>query len=190
MTRSRRRGHERGGGHGRPSGCGHRRRSGAPSPMTSQRRTPRLAPGRCSSISSRRRTAAASLSMDPPLSPEERTAAAQDLFNHFFRLGPLQPLLDDESIEEVVVNAPDRGSWSGPEVPRRSSTRASPPMRKSGPACPDHLAIRKADRRRVARRRRAPSRRGRACTRCFRRSRDGHASRSVATGWWPRASTT
>ncbi|MEX0816620.1 MAG: ATPase, T2SS/T4P/T4SS family [Gaiellales bacterium] len=49
------------------------------------------------------------LSNDPPLSPEERTAAAQELFNQFFRIGPLQPLLDDESIEEVVVNAPDRG---------------------------------------------------------------------------------
>jgi len=49
------------------------------------------------------------LSTDPPLSPEERTAAAQELFNQFFRLGPLQPLLDDETIEEVVVNAPDRG---------------------------------------------------------------------------------
>ena len=49
------------------------------------------------------------LSQDPPLPPEERTAAAQELFNQFFRLGPLQPLLDDESIEEVVVNAPDRG---------------------------------------------------------------------------------
>jgi len=49
------------------------------------------------------------LSNDPPLSPEERTAVAQELFNQFFRIGPLQPLLDDESIEEVVVNAPDRG---------------------------------------------------------------------------------
>lgn len=49
------------------------------------------------------------LSQDPPLSPEERTATAQELFNQFFRLGPLQPLLDDESIEEVIVNAPDRG---------------------------------------------------------------------------------
>jgi pilus assembly protein CpaF len=49
------------------------------------------------------------LSNDPPLSPGERTAAAQELFNQFFRIGPLQPLLDDESIEEVVVNAPDRG---------------------------------------------------------------------------------
>jgi pilus assembly protein CpaF len=49
------------------------------------------------------------LSDGPALSPEERTAAAQDLFNEFFRLGPLQSCLDDESIEEVVVNAPDRG---------------------------------------------------------------------------------
>lgn len=44
-----------------------------------------------------------------PLSAEARTAAAQELFNQFFRLGPLQPLLDDETIEEIVVNAPDRG---------------------------------------------------------------------------------
>jgi pilus assembly protein CpaF len=49
------------------------------------------------------------LSQDSPFSPEERTATAQELFNQFFRLGPLQPLLDDESIEEVIVNAPDRG---------------------------------------------------------------------------------
>jgi len=49
------------------------------------------------------------LSSDPPLAPEERTAAARELFNQLFRLGPLQPLLDDETIEEVVVNAPDRG---------------------------------------------------------------------------------
>src|SRR5215211_1498766 len=49
------------------------------------------------------------LSNDLPLSPDERTAAAQELFNQFFRIGPLQPLRDDESIEEVVVNAPDRG---------------------------------------------------------------------------------
>ena len=37
-----------------------------------------------------------SLTDRTPLSAEERTAAAQDLFNHLFRLGPLQPLLDDE----------------------------------------------------------------------------------------------
>ena len=43
------------------------------------------------------------------LAPEERTAAARELFNEFFRLGPLQPFLDDESIEDLVVNAPDRG---------------------------------------------------------------------------------
>ena len=39
------------------------------------------------------------LSQDPPFSPEERTATARELFNNFFRLGPLQPLLDEESIE-------------------------------------------------------------------------------------------
>jgi pilus assembly protein CpaF len=50
-----------------------------------------------------------SLSKDVPLSPEDRTGAAQELFNHLFRLGPLQPLLDDEAVEEVVVNAPARG---------------------------------------------------------------------------------
>jgi pilus assembly protein CpaF len=49
------------------------------------------------------------LSHDAPLPPDDRTAAAQELFNQFFRLGPLQPLLDDESIEEVIVNAPDLG---------------------------------------------------------------------------------
>ncbi len=49
------------------------------------------------------------LSEDSPLSSEERTEAAQELFNQFFRLGPLQPLIDDETVEEVTVNAPDRG---------------------------------------------------------------------------------
>ena len=49
------------------------------------------------------------LSEDSPLSSEERTEAAQELFNQFFRLGPLQPLIDDETVEEVAVNAPDRG---------------------------------------------------------------------------------
>jgi pilus assembly protein CpaF len=49
------------------------------------------------------------LSHDAPLPPDDRTAAAQELFNKFFRLGPLQPFLEDESIEEVIVNAPDRG---------------------------------------------------------------------------------
>jgi pilus assembly protein CpaF len=43
------------------------------------------------------------------LSADERMAAEEELFNQFFRLGPLQPLLDDEAVEEVVVNAPDRG---------------------------------------------------------------------------------
>ena len=49
------------------------------------------------------------LSGDAPLSSEERTEAAQELFNQFFRMGPLQPLIDDETVEEVAVNAPDRG---------------------------------------------------------------------------------
>ena len=55
------------------------------------------------------------LAHDPPLDAENRTGAAQELFNRFFRLGPLQPLLDDESVEEVIVNAPDRGFvvWAG-----------------------------------------------------------------------------
>jgi pilus assembly protein CpaF len=49
------------------------------------------------------------LSHDAPLPPDDRTAAAQELFNQFFRLGPLQPFLDDEQVEEVIVNAPHRG---------------------------------------------------------------------------------
>jgi pilus assembly protein CpaF len=43
------------------------------------------------------------------LPAEDRTEAAQILFNQVFRLGPLQPLLEDETVEEVAVNAPDRG---------------------------------------------------------------------------------
>lgn len=43
------------------------------------------------------------------LPPEARTQVAQALFDLFFRLGPLQAYLDDPEIEEVVVNAPDRG---------------------------------------------------------------------------------
>ena len=44
-----------------------------------------------------------------PLPAAQRTEAAQILFNDVFRLGPLQPLLDDDTVEEVAVNAPDRG---------------------------------------------------------------------------------
>ena len=43
------------------------------------------------------------------LSTHERTLVAQELFNQFFRLGPLQPLLEDETVEEVVLNSPNRG---------------------------------------------------------------------------------
>ena len=49
------------------------------------------------------------LSRSTPMSPDERTATAQELFNQFFRLGPLQPFLDDEQVEEVIVNSPGRG---------------------------------------------------------------------------------
>ncbi len=49
------------------------------------------------------------LSADSPLSLEDRTEATQELFNRLFRLGPLQPLLDDERVEEVVVNSRHRG---------------------------------------------------------------------------------
>jgi pilus assembly protein CpaF len=44
-----------------------------------------------------------------PLSTDERTESAQVLFDHLFRFGPLQPFLDDDTVEEVTVNAPDRG---------------------------------------------------------------------------------
>jgi pilus assembly protein CpaF len=43
------------------------------------------------------------------IAPDERTEIAKRLFDLFFRLGSLQPYLDDPEIEEVVVNAPDRG---------------------------------------------------------------------------------
>ncbi|MGH2726016.1 MAG: hypothetical protein ACRDKS_03470, partial [Actinomycetota bacterium] len=43
------------------------------------------------------------------LSTDERTAIAKRLFDLFFRLGPLQRYLDDAQIEEIVVNAHDRG---------------------------------------------------------------------------------
>lgn len=49
------------------------------------------------------------LAGEPALSNDDRTAIAQRLFDLFFRLGPLQLFLDDEAVEEVAVNAPDRG---------------------------------------------------------------------------------
>lgn len=49
------------------------------------------------------------LAGQPPVSSEERTEIAQTLFDLFFRLGPLQRFVDDEDIEEVVVNASNRG---------------------------------------------------------------------------------
>jgi pilus assembly protein CpaF len=49
------------------------------------------------------------LSQGALMSADESTATAQELFNQFFRLGPLQPFLDDEQVEEVIVNSPGRG---------------------------------------------------------------------------------
>ncbi|MGH2703700.1 MAG: CpaF family protein [Actinomycetota bacterium] len=43
------------------------------------------------------------------LGDEERRELAQGLFDHFFRLGPLQKFLEDDSVEEVIVNSHDRG---------------------------------------------------------------------------------
>src|SRR5262245_16636888 len=39
----------------------------------------------------------------------ERGEVASELFNALFRFGPLQNYLEDESVEELVLNAPDRG---------------------------------------------------------------------------------
>jgi len=99
------------------------------------------------------------LSQDPPFTPEERTATAQELFNQFFRLGPLQPLLDDESIEEVIVNAPDRGFVvrAGGDKEEIHPGFASDEEIRSLLA--RIIARRSTDRRRVAGRRRAPPRR-------------------------------
>jgi pilus assembly protein CpaF len=44
-----------------------------------------------------------------PFSPKDRAESVLVLFDHLFRLGSLQPFLDDETVEEVTVNAPDRG---------------------------------------------------------------------------------
>lgn len=43
------------------------------------------------------------------LSAESRTQIAREMFDIFFRMGPLQQLLDDENVEEIVVNGPEQG---------------------------------------------------------------------------------
>lgn len=43
------------------------------------------------------------------LSVAERDRIHQSLFDMFFRFGPLQQHLDDESVEELIVNGPRRG---------------------------------------------------------------------------------
>lgn len=45
----------------------------------------------------------------PELPSEARAEAARSLFDDFFRLGPLQPHLEAEGVEDVIVNAPNRG---------------------------------------------------------------------------------
>lgn len=49
------------------------------------------------------------LSGQAALSDEGRRAVTQHLFDHFFGLGPLQKPIDDDSIEEIFVNGPQRG---------------------------------------------------------------------------------
>jgi len=43
------------------------------------------------------------------LSADARTQIARQMFDIFFRMGPLQQLLDDENVEEIVVNGPGSG---------------------------------------------------------------------------------
>jgi len=45
-------------------------------------------------------------SSEPTLSEPEQTRIKRRLFDLFFRLGPLQPYLDDEGLEEITVNSP------------------------------------------------------------------------------------
>lgn len=45
----------------------------------------------------------------PMLPHDEKDQLAQRLFDEFFRLGPIQPHLDDPEIEEIIVNGPYRG---------------------------------------------------------------------------------
>lgn len=49
------------------------------------------------------------------LAADERERLQQWLFDLFFRLGPLQPYLDDEAVEEITLNTPRRGFvvWAG-----------------------------------------------------------------------------
>jgi pilus assembly protein CpaF len=49
------------------------------------------------------------LAREAALDPEDRNELAQQLFNLFFRFGPLQTHLDDPDVEEVIVNAYDSG---------------------------------------------------------------------------------
>ncbi len=49
------------------------------------------------------------LTGDAAIDQEEEAAVGQTLFDHFFRLGPLQRHLEDDSIEEIFVNGPRRG---------------------------------------------------------------------------------
>jgi pilus assembly protein CpaF len=55
-----------------------------------------------------KRLAEALASTRVPLSESLRSAMLQDILNEFFGLGPIQPLLDDPSINEIMVNGPNR----------------------------------------------------------------------------------
>lgn len=55
----------------------------------------------------------------PPLSDDEREEAAKSVVDDLFLLGPLEPLLADERVTEIMVNAPDdvRVETAGKIVP-------------------------------------------------------------------------
>lgn len=44
---------------------------------------------------------------EPQISPEDCEAVASDLLDDIFGFGPIQPLLEDESVTEVMVNGPE-----------------------------------------------------------------------------------